>query len=84
MTILVALAIAFSAVNRLIFGSSLVSISFFVLLYTGVLSALFSTLVRYRNEQRNHLVQWRRRLYMTGLLIYSHSVCVQSQRGSLR
>ena len=49
--------------------SELVGISFLVALYACVVTALSSTVVRYRNEQRVSLAQWRRAPYIAGLVL---------------
>ena len=62
--------------SRLIEGSKLLSISFLVVLYASVLAALFSTFVRYRNEQQSSLARWRRMPYITGvLLLFALCLC---------
>jgi len=47
--------------------SELVGIFFLVALYACVVTAVSSTVVRYRNEQRGSLAQWRRAPYTAGL-----------------
>jgi hypothetical protein len=49
--------------------SELVGISFLVALYACVVTALSSTVVRYRNEQRVSLAQLRRAPYIAGLVL---------------
>jgi hypothetical protein len=49
--------------------SELVGISFLVALYACVVIALSTTVVRYRNEQRVSLAQWRRAPYTLGLVL---------------
>ena len=55
--------------GRLIWSSKLVAASFLVVLYACVLTALLSTFLRYRAEQRTLLPHWRRMSYITGVLV---------------
>jgi hypothetical protein len=48
-------------------SSNFWGISFVVVLYTSVLTAVASTFVRYRREQRSCLAKWRRMPYEIGL-----------------
>lgn len=63
------LVLVFTAGNRLIWGSSFLGISFFVVLYASVLAALFSAFARYQNDQQSSLAQWRRALYIAGVKV---------------
>jgi Co/Zn/Cd efflux system component len=49
--------------------SELASACFLVALYACVVTAVSSTIVRYRNEQRGSLAQWRRIPYRAGLVL---------------
>jgi hypothetical protein len=52
-------------------GSELWGVSFLVVLYACVVTAVISTFVRYQNEQRDSLAQWRRVPYVVGLVLLS-------------
>ena len=66
LALLVPIAIpAFDWLSR----SRLVGISFLVALCACVVTALSSTVVRYRNEQRVSLARWRRVPYFSGLIL---------------
>jgi hypothetical protein len=65
-----ALFVPFSfAGYRIIWGSRLVGISSFVVLYASVIAALLSTFARYRSDQQSSLAQWRRAPYITGVIV---------------
>ena len=49
--------------------SELAGVSFLVVLYVCVVTAVSGTFVRYRNEQRGSLAQWRRVPYTAGLVL---------------
>lgn len=49
--------------------SELGGISFLVALYACAVTAVSSTVVRYRSEQRGSLAQWRRAPYSAGLVL---------------
>jgi hypothetical protein len=55
--------------NRLIWGSRFLSVSFLVVLYASVLSALFNTVACYRSEQQSSLARWRRTPFITGVVV---------------
>ena len=55
--------------NRLIWSSKFIAASFLVVLYVSVLAAIFSTLARFRSDQQVSLAQWRRTLYVTGVVL---------------
>lgn len=59
----------FFAGSRLIWGSSVLSAAFLLVLYVSVVAALFSTFVLCQSEQHSSLVRWRRTPYMTGVVI---------------
>jgi len=61
--------IAIGAGNWLLGRSELACVSFFLVLYACVVTAVSSTIVRYRNEQRGSLAQWRRVPYTVGLVL---------------
>jgi hypothetical protein len=65
-----ALFVPFSIAGyRIIWGSRLLGISSFVVLYASVLAALLSTFARYRSDQQSSLAQWRRAPYITGVIL---------------
>lgn len=54
---------------RLVWDSEFLGASLLVVLYACVLVALFSTFVRYRNEQWSSVARWRRMPYMAGVVV---------------
>jgi len=69
MTTLVVLVPAAMGGNGLIWGHKFLFISFLVVLYASVLAVLLATLVRHRGEQQSSLSRWRRKVYLTGMVI---------------